>query len=106
MGSGGQNGPPPHRQGSDVSRNRRLAEGLEVLHRVPEVSLDRSTEELLRDAHKEAHWQVVLELDRRVGAAARLGVGNVHGSPGATGADELHREGMWLVSLRRLLRAL
>jgi len=47
--------PPSLSRGSDVSRDRRLAECFEVLHRVTEVSLDRSTEQLLCDAGEYTH---------------------------------------------------
>src|SRR5439155_22896213 len=84
---------------------RRLAERLEVLHRVPEVSLDRSTKQLLRDTGKEAHWQVVVDLDGAIRAAPGLRLGDRHCSLGAPRASELQRVGMWLVGLRRLLGA-
>src|SRR5439155_10447721 len=91
---------------SDASRDRRLAECLEVLDRVPKVSFEESAEYLLRDAGKEALRQVVLDLDRAIRAAPGLGVGDRHRSRETTRATELQRVGMWLVGPRRLLGAL
>jgi hypothetical protein len=53
---------------------------------MPEVSLNRSTAQLLGDAGEHTHWQLVLELNGGVGAAVRFAVRAVHGCLGATRA--------------------
>src|SRR5215212_8735237 len=53
-------------------RRRRLAEFLEVLHRVTQVALDRTAEEPLRDAGEHTAREGVLELNRDLGPATRL----------------------------------